>query len=103
MNRQLRAARRGLTHLGIFTLALLPAQGTTRTPADSPVLQDRNETAAQHDARMAWWREAKFGMFVHWGLYAQAGGVWKGKDSPGSYKEWIMFDLIDNVAIQFAK
>jgi hypothetical protein len=42
-------------------------------------------------------------MFVHWGLYAQAGGVWKGKDSPGSYKEWIMFDLIDNVAIQFAK
>ncbi|MEI7900755.1 MAG: hypothetical protein WCK89_10900 [bacterium] len=31
-------------------------------------------------------------MFVHWGLYAQAGWVWKGKDSPGSYKEWIMFN-----------
>ena len=92
MKRHLRAALRGLTNLGLLTLALLPAQGATRTPADSPVLQDRNETAAQHDARMAWWREAKFGMFVHWGLYAQAGGVWKGKDTPGSYKEWAMFN-----------
>ena len=35
------------------------------------------ETAAQHDARMAWWREAKFGMFIHWGLYAiPADGEW---------------------------
>ncbi len=28
------------------------------------------ETPAQHDARMAWWREARFGMFIHFGLYA---------------------------------
>ena len=28
------------------------------------------ETAAQRDARMQWWREARFGMFVHWGLYS---------------------------------
>jgi len=35
------------------------------------------ETTAQHDARMAWWREAKFGMFIHWGLYAiPARGEW---------------------------
>lgn len=25
-----------------------------------------------------WFKEAKFGMFIHWGLYSQAGGVWKG-------------------------
>ena len=79
------------------------AAGATKTSPDNPVLKERHETAEQHDARMAWWREAKFGMFVHWGLYAQAGGVWIGKDSPGSYKEWIMYSLIDNVAIQFAK
>ena len=24
-------------------------------------------------SRMAWWREARFGMFVHWGLYSQLG------------------------------
>ncbi len=29
--------------------------------------------AATRDRRMAWWREARFGMFVHWGLYAQLG------------------------------
>ena len=25
------------------------------------------ETLAQRDVRMAWWREARFGMFIHWG------------------------------------
>jgi len=56
------------------------------------VLAERNETPEQHDARMAWWREAKFGMFIHWGLYAQAGGEWKGKPVEGGYAEWIMFN-----------
>jgi alpha-L-fucosidase len=31
--------------------------------------------AASRDQRMAWWREARFGMFIHWGLYSGAGGV----------------------------
>lgn len=35
------------------------------------------ETAAQFAARTAWWREAKFGMFIHWGVYAvPAEGEW---------------------------
>ena len=29
--------------------------------------------AETRDARMKWWREARFGMFVHWGIYAQLG------------------------------
>jgi len=37
------------------------------------------ETEQQKDARMAWWREARFGMFIHWGLYAVTAGEWKGK------------------------
>ena len=37
------------------------------------------ETSAQRDARMAWWREARFGMFIHWGVYAVPAGVWQGK------------------------
>ncbi|HPO13541.1 MAG TPA: alpha-L-fucosidase [Candidatus Hydrogenedentes bacterium] len=55
--------------------------------ADSGVPQ---ETKEQRDARMAWWREAKFGMFIHWGLYAIPSGVWKGKDV-NTAGEWIMF------------
>ena len=48
------------------------------------------ETPAQHDQRMAWWREARFGMFIHWGLYAIPAGEWKGKHVPPGGGEWIM-------------
>jgi len=51
---------------------------------------DGVETAAQRDARMKWWRDARFGMFVHWGLYSGLAGTWDGK--PVATKggmEWI--------------
>lgn len=35
-----------------------------------------------------WFREARYGMMVHWGLYSLAGGEWNGRRS-GSYSEWI--------------
>ena len=41
------------------------------------------------DARMQWFREAKFGLFIHWGLYAIPAGEWKGQAIPG-IGEWIM-------------
>lgn len=44
---------------------------------------------ADKDKRMAWFREAKFGMFIHWGLYSQPAGVWNGKNVPGA-AEWIL-------------
>jgi len=31
-----------------------------------------NETTEEKSERLAWWTEARFGMFIHWGLYAQA-------------------------------
>jgi len=49
-----------------------------------------HETKEQKERRLAWWREAKFGMFIHWGLYAVPAGVWKGKEI-GGYGEWIMW------------
>jgi alpha-L-fucosidase len=48
-----------------------------------------NETPAQRDARMAWWREARFGMFIHWGVYSVPAGTYDGKQIPG-IGEWIM-------------
>src|SRR5262245_1763977 len=50
------------------------------------------ETAAERDRRMAWWREARFGMFIHWGLYAVPAGEWKGQRTE-RLGEWIMKDL----------
>jgi alpha-L-fucosidase len=41
---------------------------------------------ASADARMAWWREARFGMFIHWGLYAIPAGEWNGETN---HAEWI--------------
>jgi len=37
---------------------------------------------------MDWWRNARFGMFIHWGLYSQCEGYWKGEAIPG-IGEWI--------------
>ena len=45
--------------------------------------------ASDRDARMAWWRDARFGMFIHWGLYSPAGGFWDGKRYEQHYAEWI--------------
>ena len=44
------------------------------------------ETKDQPESRMEWWRDARFGMFIHWGLYAIPAGEWNGKTE---YGEWI--------------
>ena len=48
-----------------------------------------NETPAERDRRMKWWREARFGMFIHWGLYAVPAGEYNGQRSK-RIGEWIM-------------
>jgi alpha-L-fucosidase len=53
-----------------------------------PSIQD-TESSAQKDGRLRWFREARFGMFIHWGLYAIPAGRWNGKEIPG-IGEWIM-------------
>lgn len=44
------------------------------------------ETPAEKAKRMAWFKEARFGMFIHWGLYAIPAGKWGNSDR---YGEWI--------------
>jgi len=39
-----------------------------------------------HTSRMDWWRDSRFGMFIHWGLYSILAGKWGGRDD---YAEWI--------------
>jgi alpha-L-fucosidase len=52
-------------------------------------VQSSAQTTMTRDDRMAWWREARFGMFIHWGVYAVPAGYHKGQkiDRIG---EWIM-------------
>lgn len=53
------------------------------------LLQSNAQTSAKDD-RMKWWREARFGMFIHWGVYSQWGGVYHGHKQARGGAEWIM-------------
>ena len=72
--------------------ALLLAPLTNLHAAESPLVPA--ETKEQKDLRMKWFREARFGMFIHWGVYSQFAGSYKGKQvnesGCGSLGEWIM-------------
>jgi alpha-L-fucosidase len=48
-----------------------------------------NTIKKQPEDKMTWWRNARFGLFIHWGLYAIPAGEWKGEKIPG-ISEWIM-------------
>src|SRR5256885_969778 len=73
---------------------------TSAPPATAtiePALIDSTAPAQYADnpatsSRTQWWRDAKFGMFIHWGLYSQLAGHWNGQTTTG-YGEWIMHDL----------
>src|SRR5262245_38711622 len=45
--------------------------------------------SASTDERMEWWREARFGMFIHWGVYAVPAGMYNGH-KVNRIGEWIM-------------
>jgi len=68
----------------LFSLAFAARAEGPATPAPGQF----QETTAQHDARMQWFRDAKFGMFIHWGLYSQLAGEWQGQTVTGG-AEWI--------------
>ncbi len=64
-----------------FRLTLLVAAlSTSQGLAQQPLTQDQ---------KMQWFRDAKFGLFIHWGLYCIPAGEWKGQQING-IGEWIM-------------
>jgi len=89
----------------IITFATGPVKGQTAGDEEKEMLtkgQQRDRQAADealkgwwpvsmkdHDQRLSWWREARFGMFIHWGVYSRAGGEWKGHKVEG-YAEHLM-------------
>ena len=72
--------------LSVLLILLLTIVTDARAqPADDYL----NESAIERDLRMQWWRDARFGMFIHWGLYAIPAGEWDGRQIDG-IGEWIM-------------
>jgi alpha-L-fucosidase len=84
-------------------LLLAPLVPSLMAAADSPDPY-ANETPAQRDARMSWWRQARFGMFIHWGVYSVPAGTYNDRRVPG-LGEWIMNDAKIPMAVYqaFAK
>lgn len=63
--------RTTLVAASVFVLTLFASLNLSAADSSTPT--------AERDARMKWWREARFGMFVHWGLYSGLAGTWEGK------------------------
>ncbi|PNW29655.1 hypothetical protein BKP44_02800 [Formosa algae] len=66
-----------------FMLLLVVASGYAQSKVNY-----LEESEADFSKRMQWFTDAKYGMFVHFGLYSQLGGIYKGNDE-GRYAEWI--------------
>ncbi len=61
--------------------------GNTTSTIKLPV-----ETEEEYTQRMKWWKDSKYGMFIHWGLYAILSGYYNGQRTP-SIPEWIQNTL----------
>ncbi len=79
-------SHRGLIRLTIAGLLLTILLGGCRQDLRLGRAEKKDLT---DDERMEWWRDARFGMFVHWGVYAVPAGTYKGKRIDG-IGEWIM-------------
>jgi len=73
-------------------LLVLLLSAVSARPVPAAEFDPSHETTQQHDARMQWFRDAKFGMFIHWGLYSQLAGEWQDKTIGGG-AEWIQYNL----------
>jgi alpha-L-fucosidase len=69
---------------GLHPAGWAQPQASDEAAAESKVAADKDR-----DRRFAWFREARFGLFIHWGLYAVPAGEWQGKPIAG-IGEWIM-------------
>jgi len=80
-------------HLAVALLALSALQSQPSLDARAAPSRRAQHTgsrdASDRDRRMQWWREARFGMFIHWGLYAVPAGEFEGRRSK-EIGEWIM-------------
>ncbi len=77
--------------LCLFLLPLLSGCAAPQGSRSAPVNEAtalKEESLQDYKARMAWFAEAQYGLFIHFGLYSQLGGQWKGEEVDW-YSEWI--------------
>ena len=84
-----------LACLGLLSYA--PAQLTSGTQHE--LTNSARKTVTSAENRLGWFREAKFGFFIHFGLYSALGGEWQGKQLPVPGGELERFLPDDNVEL----
>jgi alpha-L-fucosidase len=77
--------RPNLGFLALATASIVSSAFPSLAQSQSPATQ----SAESREARLAWFKQAKYGLFIHWGLYAIPAGEWNGQRIPG-IGEWIM-------------
>ena len=75
--------------LGFCLTQLCPCRVYSQSASPAPTATDEDPWRGTLEERISWWNEARFGMFIHWGLYAIPAGEWEGKQI-GGIGEWIM-------------
>ncbi len=100
-----RLSRVILTYIPVLLAMGMHVQAQTKGDEDKDMfnrMQPRDRQAVEnaakgwwkqsmrtHDERIQWWQDARFGMFIHWGIYSLPGGEWKGRKLSG-YAEHLM-------------
>jgi len=77
--------KQSLIFLATLWIAL---QGVAQSASDAVLQHGAHRIGKRSDAAMQHWRDSGFGQFIHWGVYAIAGGQWNGKNYTGA-AEWI--------------
>ena len=75
--------------LTVFTLTGCKTAKSYMSMPESELSPEQIEMARQE--RIGWFKEARYGLFIHWGLYAIPGGTWGDTVRKRGYSEWIMF------------
>jgi alpha-L-fucosidase len=74
-------------YIFVLLLSLWTFDFTFSATIDSnAVISNKSDISETNNSRMDWWRNAKFGMFIHWGTYAVPAGRWNDVNTHG---EWI--------------
>ena len=72
----------------VFTISVLISCEEKKPETIRETINYLEESEEDFDQRMEWWRDARFGMFIHWGVYSVPAGVYNGKEIEG-IGEWI--------------
>ena len=76
----------GILYRGLLSILFCSSVMAAETDSN---WSSAKETPEQHAARLQWWNTARFGMFIHWGIYSVTGGEYGEKPITNS-AEWMM-------------